>query len=156
MDLRSIIQKEPVIIKEKVVKPKRLSIFDIINAMTINKTNLDFKDEEVKKAYDQYMINRWLSMDEGLIFLAEMLTTLHHLTDEDHFKMLKAALPREKFYIKYIKRQKDLTEKERRYIAHYFEIGLKEADEYIHQMEEEEIELILDTYRYGKDEMVQV
>jgi len=156
MDLRSFIQPEPVVVKEKVVKPKRLSIFDIINAMTINKTDLDFKDEEVKKAYDQYMINRWLSMDESLIFLAEMLTTTHHLTDEDHFKMLKAALPQEKFYIKYIKREKDLTETERRYIAHYFEIGLKDANDYISQMDEDEIDAILDTYRYGKDEMVQV
>ena len=68
MDLRSFIQKDPVEIKEKVVKPKRLSIFDILGAATINKTDLDFTNEEVKKAYDQYMINRWLSMDDDLIF----------------------------------------------------------------------------------------
>jgi hypothetical protein len=156
MDLRDIIQKEPEVIKEKVVKPKRLSIFDILAAASINKTDLNFDDDEVKKAYDQYMINRWLSMDEDLIFLAEMLTTSHQLTDKDHFNMIKAALPREKFYIKYMKRKKDLTEKEKRYIAHYFEIGLKEAEDYISQMEEEDITEILDTYVYGNNEMIQV
>ncbi len=156
MDLRDFIQPEPEVIKEKVVKPKRLSIFDILGAATINKTDLDFNDEEVRKAYDQYMINRWLSMDEGLIFLAEMLTTTHKLTDEDHFNLIKAALPREKFYIKYMKRKKDLTEKETRYIAHYFEIGLTEAKDYISQMDEEDITEILDTYMYGNNDMVQV
>ena len=156
MDLRDFIQKEPEVVKEKVVKPKRLSIFDILNAATIEKKDLDFNDEEVRKAYDQYMINRWLSMDESLIFLAEMLTTTKNLTDEDHFNLIKAALPREKFYIKYIKRQKDLTEKEKRYIADYYEIGLKDAEDYIRQMDEEEIEAVLDKYRFGKNEMIQV
>ena len=156
MNLKDFIQKEPEVIKEKVVKPKRLSIFDILNAATINKTDLDFEDDEVKKAYDQYMINRWLSMDEDLIFLAEMLTTTHNLTDEDHFNMIKSALPQDKFYIKYMKRKKDLTEKEKRYIAHYFEIGLKDAEDYINQMEEEDITEILNTYVYGNNEMIQV
>jgi len=156
MDLRSIIQKEPEIVKEKVVKPKRLSIFDILNAATVGKLDLDFNDEEVKKAYDQYMINRWLSMDESLIFLAEMLTTSHHLTDEDHYNMVKAALPQEKFYFKYMKRKKDLTEKEKRYIAHNFEIGLKDAEDYINQMDDDEIKAVLEKYTYGNDNMVLV
>ena len=156
MNLRDFIQKEPEVIKEKVAKPKRLSIFDILRAATIDKLNLDFKDDEVRKAYDQYMINRWLSMDEDLIFLAEMLTTCHNLTDEDHFNMIKAALPREKFYIKYMKRKKDLTETEKRYIADYYEIGLKDAEDYIRQMDEEDIAEILETYTYGNNEMVQV
>ena len=156
MDLRDIIQKEPEVIKEKIEKPKKLSIFDIINAATINKTDLDFEDDYVKKGYDQYMVNRWLSMDEDLIFLAEMLTTTHQLSDKDHFAMIKAALPQDKFYIKYMKRKKDLTETEKRYIAHYFEIGLKDAEDYINQMDENGINEILETYKYGNNNMIQV
>jgi len=156
MNLEDFIQKEPEVIKEKVEKPKRLSIFDILNAATINKTNLNFSDDEVCKAYDQYMINRWISMDEDLIFLAEMLTMSHHLKDEDHFNMIKAALPQDKFYFKYMKRKKDLTEIEKRYIAHYFEIGIKDAEDYIRQMNEEDIENVLNKYRYGNDDMIQI
>ncbi len=157
MNLLDFIQKDPVHEKlGNVAKAKRLTIFDILGAATIKKTDLDFTDDDVCKAYDQYMINRWLSMDKDLIFFAEMLTTLHNLSDEDHFNMIKAALPQERFYLKYIKRKKDLTDKEKRYIAHYFEIGLSEAQDYIHQMDEEEISDILNKYKYGKNSIIKV
>lgn len=137
-------------------KTKKITIIDIINAATIDKKDLDFNDEGIDKSYDQYIVNRWLSMDESLIFLAEMLTSTHNLTNEQHFDLIKTALPREKFYIKYIKREKDLSAKEKRYIAHYFEIGLREAEDYIKQMDDDEINKILDLYKYGKDEMIDV
>ncbi len=156
MNLADFIQKEPVPEKEKKVKVKKITIFDILGAATIKKIDLDFTDDEVRKVYDQFMINRWLSMDESLIFLTEMLTTVHNLSDEDHFQMIKAALPQERFYLKYIKRKKDLTEKEQRYIAHYFEIGLSEAKDYIHQMEDEEISEIIEKYKYGMKSMIKV
>ena len=156
MNLKDFIQKETPVVEEKIEKPKPLSIFDILNAATIHKIDLDFDDAEVNKVYDQYMTNRWLSMDESLIFLAEMLTTTHNLTNKDHFNMIKSALPKEKFYIKYMKRNKDLTEKEKRYIAHYFEIGIKDAEDYINQMDTDDISKILDKYRYGNNEIVQI
>jgi len=161
MNLRDFIQQDTPKVKEskrKSLAPavKKLSIIDILKAATIDKIELDFSDEGVQKSYDQYMVNRWLSMDDSLIFLAEMLTSTHNLTNEQHFDMIQSALPQEKFYIKYIKRQKDLTEKDKRYIAHYFEISLREADDYIKQMDEDELYRIIDTYRYGKDEMIQI
>jgi len=161
MDLQDFIQRDVIQEKEskrKTLKPaiKKLSIIDILKAATIDKIDLDFRDEGVQKSYDQYMVNRWLSMDESLIFLAEMLTTTHNLTNEQHFDMIKSALPQEKFYIRYMKREKDLTEKDKRYIAHYFEISLREAEDYIRQMDEDELFMIIDKYRYGRDEMIQV
>jgi len=55
-----------------------------------------------------------------------------------------------------MKKAKDLTEKEKRYIAHYFEIGLSEAEEYIRQMDMEEINDVLKKYKYGKNEMIKI
>lgn len=131
-------------------------IMFILDAMTIKKIDLDFNDEDVAKVYDQYMINRWISMSEALIPVAEELTRIHNLTDEQHFQMLKAVLPQRKFYFKYIKADKELNAKEKRYIAHYFEIGLKDAEEYIRQMSQEEIDAVLKKYKYGKNDMIKV
>ena len=144
--------------KKKGLNPKKnvLSIIDIIGAATYEKSVLDFDNPEVNKSYDQYMINRWLSMEEGLLYFAEKLSTLHNLTNEDHFNMLKAALPKEKIYLRYIKRKKDVTAKEKRYIADYFEIGLYDAESYIQQMTDSEISDILNKYKYGKGDMVKV
>lgn len=128
----------------------------ILDAMTINKEDLDFTDEHIKKVYDQYMINRWISMCDALIPVAEELTRMHNLSNEQHFAMLKSALPERKFYFKYVKADKELNQKEKRYIAHYYEIGIKDAEDYIRQMDKEDIDIILNKYKYGKNEMIKV
>lgn len=144
-------------VEEKIVV-KKISIFDFLNAMTWEKKNLDFNDDGVKSEYDQYMINRWISMEDELFFVAEMLNTMKKLTDEQHFDLLKSVLPKAKFFPFgcYMKKGKDLTEKETRYIAHYFEIGLKDAEDYIRQMSRDEIDGILKKYKYGKNEMIKI
>ena len=159
MDLRDIIKKEPpkeIKKKETIKKQKKIPPFEFIKGATTDKKTFDFSDDLVKKSYDQFMINRWLSMDEDLIFLSEMLTTCHNLSDEDHYNMIKSALPQERFYLKYMRRAKDLTEEDKRYVADYFEIGIKHADDYINQMPQEELDEILNTYTYGKNERVKV
>jgi len=132
------------------------NIFNILNSMTYEKKQLNFEDEVVKKTYDQFMINRWLSMSEDLFFVAELLNTTTNLTDEQHFDLLISFLPKERFQFKYMKRAKDLTEKEKKYIAHYFEIGLHDAEEYIRHMEQDEIASILKKYKYGKNEIIKL
>jgi len=153
MDLADIIREEPDAVKKEKSK-KSITIYDILNAMTYENKDLDFTDVGVKKAYDQYMVNRWLSMSEGLVFVAELLNTTHNLTDEQHFDLLKSILPNEKFYFKYIKRKKDVNLKEKRYIAHYFEIGIHDAEEYINHMTQDEIDDILNKYKYGHNQNV--
>lgn len=147
--------KEEEVVEDTKVK---FSIFDILDAMTIKKKDLNFNDDIVRKTYDQYMINRWLSMGESeeLFYISEMLNTMTNLTDEQHFDLLKSVLPKQKYYFKYLKRTKDLTEKEKRYIAHYFEIGIREAEDYIRQMSQEEIDEILKKYKYGKNEIIKI
>jgi len=146
--IEEVVEKEDVKVK--------FDIFSILGAMTNEKKQLDFNDESVQKAYDQFMINRWLSMSEELFFVAELLNTMPNLTDEQHFDLLISFLPKERFYFKYVKRAKDLTEKEKKYIADYFEIGLHDAEDYIRQMEQEEIDSILKKYKYGKNEMIKL
>ena len=153
MDLADIIREEPDAVKKEKSK-KSITIYDILNAMTYENKDLDFTDVGVKKAYDKYMVNRWLSMSEGLVFVAELLNTTHNLTDEQHFDLLKSILPNEKFYFKYIKRKKDVNLKEKRYIAHYFEIGIHDAEEYINHMTQDEIDDILNKYKYGHNQNV--
>ena len=137
---------------------EKFGIIDILNAMTWKKQDLDFNNELVRKTYDQYMVNRWISMEEELFFIAEMMTTIKNLSDEQHFDLLKSVLPKEKFFPFgiYMKKAKDVTEKEKRYIAHYFEIGLTEAEDFIRQMDQTEISAILSKYKYGKNEMIKI
>ena len=144
-------------IEEKYNIPK-FGIIDILNAMTWQKKDLDFNVDYIAKTYDQYMINRWISMEDELFYVAEMLTSIKNLTDEQHFDLLKSVLPKERFFPFgiYMKKSKDITEKDKRYLAHYFEIGISDAEDYIRQMDQTEIESILNKYKYGKNEMIKI
>ena len=138
------------------LKKEALRIFDILDALTINKIELDFDDDNVKKVYSQYMINTWLSMCEVLIDLANDMNSMQNLTDRQHFRMLFDILPQTKFYFKYVKRQKDITLEDKKYIADYFEIGMNEADSFIKLMSDEELNDILSKYRYGKNQKIKL
>ena len=143
---------------EEKIEVEKLSIFDILNALTKNKIQLDFDNEVVSKSYDQYMINKFISMEPRFLIVAEKLNSMTNLTDEHHFNTLFEMLPKEyvPFGKLYIKGKKDISEKEKRYIAHYYEIGLREANVYINQMSDDDIENVLRKYRYGKNEMIKV
>ena len=44
-----------------------MNIFQMLDEICDYKTDLDFDDPEINKAYDIYMINRYLSMVEMLV-----------------------------------------------------------------------------------------
>jgi hypothetical protein len=158
MDISEFLCSEITPEVEEKYDAKKFGIIDILSAMTWQKIDLDFDDEVIKKTYDQYMINRWISMEEELFFIAEMMSTIKNLTDAQHFDLLKSVLPRAKFfnYGVYMKKAKDVTEKDKRYIAHYFEIGISEAEDYIRQMDQSEIDDVLKKYKYGKNDMIKI
>lgn len=147
------VKEEP---SEDNYKSKDFTIFDILDAMTINKSELNFKDDTVKKVYDQYMINKWLSMCELLIDIVFEVNKMKNLTDEEHFTILSSLLPKSKFYFKYVKKSKDLSLEEKKYVAHYFETGLKKAEDYIRILSEDEIKGILSKYKFGKNEKIKI
>ena len=157
MDLKDFIVKPSDLIEVKEVDVKeKLTIFNILDAMTIDKKQLNFNDDLVKKSYDQYMINRWISMNEELFYIAELLNTTTNLTDAQHFDLLISTLPKDNFNFRYVKRKKDINASDKRYIAHYFEIGLHDADEYIRQMDQDDIDEVLKKYKYGKNQMIKI
>lgn len=130
-----------------------MKIFDMLDAMTVDKSDLDFTDLDIKKTYSQFAINKFLSMCEMLIPYVEQVCMMK-LTDEQHYEYLKSILPKRKFYYKFIKADKDLDVENKRYIADYFEIGIKDVTEFMHIIDEGEVKGILSKYHYGKNDRV--
>jgi hypothetical protein len=134
---------------------EKIDIFYFLKAMTVDKKNIDFSNDEFEKKYDVYMINRFVSMVECYIPVVNELNK-HEMSKCSHYNFLKNCLPQQKIYFKYIKKSKDLTIQEKKYIAHYYEIGLKEAELYINHLTKEEIEKIINVYKYGKNNFVEI
>lgn len=133
--------------------------WDYIDAMTVDKKDLDMSDPAISKNYSPYMVNRWLSSVDMFIPIVNEINQHGQLySKQSHYNFLKSVLPRQKIYIDYkaVKIHKDLDLKEIKYIALYFQVGIKEAKMYINMLSDKEIKDILKTFKYGMNKMVEV
>ena len=130
-----------------------MELFDYLKAITEKKDpELDFNNDEIRKEYQPYLINRFVSMCEIYIPLVNEINK-YDIPKEINYKYYHSVLPKRKQYFSYIKKSKDLNKDEKIIIAKYFQIGLKEAEEYISLMSENEINEILNMFRYGKNSL---
>jgi hypothetical protein len=132
-----------------------MELFDYLKALTERNQNLDFDDEEIRKGYTPYMINRFISMSEIFVPVVNEINR-YDVPKNVHYRYFFSIMPKRKQYFKYIKKKKDLSLTEKKVLANYFEVGLKEADEYIKLLDEEQIKEILDIFRYGKNKIAGV
>ena len=127
-----------------------MELFDYLNAFTFQKLDLDFNNDEINKKYQPFLINRFVSMAEIFIPLVNEINR-YNVPKSAHYRYYLQSLPKRKQYFKYIKKAKDLDLDQKKLIAEYFEVGLKDAERYINIMEEKEIQDILDVFKYGKE-----
>jgi hypothetical protein len=127
-----------------------MELFDYLKSLTERNEDLDFDNEEIRKGYQPYMINRFVSMVEVFIPIVNEINK-YDVPKNIHYKYLYSIIPKRKQFFNYIKKKKDLTNQEKIVIANYFEVGLKEAEKYIDLLEESQIKEILEIYRYGKN-----
>jgi len=130
-----------------------MELFDYLKAMTERNEDLDFSDDEVRSKYQPYMINRFVSMSEVFLPVVNEINGFQ-VPKDVHYRYMFSILPKRKQYFKYIKSNKDVSLQEKKILAHYFKIGLKEADEYIKLLEMDQIKEILEIYRSGKNTII--
>lgn len=123
-----------------------MNLFDYLKAVTDPKQDLDFSDPIVSQGYDQYMMNRWISMcDIFLPVCAEI--NMYEVPKEVHYRYYKSLLPQRNVFYDYIKKEKDFTWEEKKIIAHHFCANIRKVDEMISMMDEKEVKDILNIYR---------
>ena len=114
-----------------VSKPK--TIFNILADLTFKKTNPDSYSEGDWKAYNTYMVNRWLSMNSDVTEIINFVQKYYSLNKKMHYKMLSDILPKQKLFTKYVKGKKmDKYNPELvKLVADHYEISRKEAKQRI-------------------------
>jgi hypothetical protein len=133
-------------------------IFFYLEAITYSKPDLDFLDDEISSGYKQYSINQWLSMIEIYLPMMCKISAITTMDNESHYNMLKDIIPKHDVgHIRYIGKSKNRrSDKELRYIATYFQVGMTEALEYSSRMDSKIIEEIIEMYTYGRNNSVVV
>ena len=116
-------------IEDKPVKGK--SLFDLLTAVQVElPTYFSRLDDNDKRSWSSYMINRFLSMNPHYIELVDYFQRYSSILEpNEYFKLLASSLPRKKTYNKYIK-----ADKEDKYeewlitiVSEYYRCSKKEA-----------------------------
>lgn len=132
-----------------------MKLFDYLKAITSQKLELDFNDHEISKEYEPFIINRYVSMCELYIPIANAINRFT-VPKAIHYRFYLNALPKRQVYLEYIKPDKNVDDDTAiDYIAMYFDCGMKEARHYKTILSKDQIKEIIDIYRYGNNKIVE-
>lgn len=125
-----------------------VSLFDVLKEITKNQTPFEELTDDYKKQYSQFMINRFASSVNLYIApLAEI--DKYKVSDAVHHRFVTSFFHKKDHYFNYkaYKKEKNDHESSIPFICKYFEIGPREASQYIDLMTDEQIEEICSLYK---------
>lgn len=108
-----------------------MNIFDVVGVIELDKRPWSQLDDEFKKTYSQFMINRIVSSKKQYLPLIAKLSTMK-LSDEQHYTFLCSLVNKQKHYFDYksYKQNKMLDKLTMYALEHEFNIGYKDAMRY--------------------------
>ena len=109
----------------------------------------DFNDEE-KKSFNIYIINKALSMNPNYLDIVNMVQryTNNMLNPKEVFNLYFNLLPNKFRFYKWIKGIKNKKEKEKaEYLAMHFKVSTREAYDYLQILDRKTINSIIKNYK---------
>ena len=126
---RVVVEDEP---KKKKAEFKDSPIGRILHAIKVTKDETLLDDESMRKAFEPFMILRWLSMSNDYCEIVNYVNQLHGPMDKEMvFKLLIELIPKGKTFDPYIKAPKRCEDEDVINIATYYEISQREARTYV-------------------------
>ena len=118
----------------------------------------DFNDEE-KKSFNVFIINKGLSMNPnylGIVNMIQNFTGLNQIiSPKEVFNIYFNLLPTNFRYYKWIKGEKTKKEKEKaEYLAMHFKVSTREAYDYLKILDKKTINKVIKNYKNDKNSRV--
>ena len=123
--------------------------FDHIkNLHTKQRTWDNFNDEE-KKSFNIYIINKALSMNPNYLDIVNMVQryTNNMLNPKEVFNLYFNLLPNKFRFYKWIKGTKDKNKEKYQILAQHFKCSSREAKDYMELLDKKEVNKILKLYK---------
>ena len=123
--------------------------FDHIkNLHTKQRTWGDFNDEE-KKSFNIFIINKALSMNPNYLDIVNMVQryTNNMLNPKEVFNLYFNLLPNKFRFYKWIKGTKDKNKEKYQILAQHFKCSSREAKDYMELLDKKEVNKILKLYK---------
>lgn len=133
---------------ENTVKAK--SIFQHLSGIKEKKDSWASLSDMDKKSFSPFIINRWLSMNMGLLPIVNILQkyTIGFLSARDVYKVYLDFLPKQKTFDKYIKGSKSskYNKEVLEYLSKWYGVSQREVTDYLEILSKDDVINILTKY----------
>ena len=133
---------------------KAKTIFQHLSGIKEKKESWESLSEMDKKSFTPFIINRWLSMNMGLLPIINVLQkyTIGLLSARDVYKVYLDFLPKQKTFDKYIKGSKSskYNKEVLEYLSKWYGVSQREVTEYLEILPKGDVMDIL--MKYGLTE----
>ena len=124
------------------------SLFDHLSNLTIKKAPWE-ETNGFKKNYTQFIINRFVGMNDTFLPLIEELIKMN-IPDEVHYNFLLEYLPKKKVFFKYISKAKaEMTPEQLKIMMEVFNASPNEAVEYFQILPQDKIKDLFKRFANG-------
>ena len=126
--------------------------FDHIKNLHIKRRTWDDFNDEEKKSFNVFIINKGLSMNPdylGIVNMVQNFTGLNQvISPKEVFNIYFNLLPNNFRFYKWIKGEKNKKDKEKaEYLAMHFKVSTREAYDYLDILDKKTINSILKNYK---------
>ena len=128
---------------------KKIGLFDHLHNLTLSKKGFDVNNEEEFKSYNNYMINRFVSMSDMYIPIVNEINK-YELPKDVHHRFFRKTLPKRKQYFGYIKQKKEIDDDTKELLCEYFQCANGELEHHLQILTTEQIKTITDIYKHRR------
>ena len=130
--------------------------FDHIKNLHTKKRTWDNFNDEEKKSFNIYIINKALSMNPSYLNIVNMVQkyTNNMLESKEVFNLYYDLLPNKFRFYKWIKGTKDKNKEKYQILAEHFKCSSREIKDYIKLLDKKQINNILKLYKDGTSKKV--
>ena len=130
--------------------------FDHIKNLHTKKRAWDNFNDEEKKSFNIYIINKALSMNPNYLNIINMVQkyTNNMLEPKEVFNLYYDLLPNKFRFYKWIKGTKDKNKEKYQILAEHFKCSSREIKDYIKLLDKKQINKILKLYKDGTSKKV--
>ena len=136
---------------------KAKTLFEHLSGIKEKKTPWESLSVMDRKSFEPFMVNRFLSMNMGLLELVNELQkyTIGQLSPKDVYKLYLDVLPKKKSFDKYIKGKGSdkYNDKVLGYLSQYFEVSEREVKDYLEILSKDDVIEIIQKFGIEKKEI---
>jgi hypothetical protein len=134
-----------------------MNVFELANSLLTEKRDWEKLSEQDKKAFNSFMVIKFMGMNKDLCVLMNSLQDVISLDSKTVYNIIKENTPKEKKYLAYInKTGKKDNEELISYIAKFYECSLREAKDYLSLLGKEDLKEILLNFSLDDKEIAKI